>query len=126
MTWNDLISEPLLLVLFSLLAILGLVILGLIVWMIWDRFRPRMTKGIVCDKEYAREHDELNFLPMTMPTPQGGISTTLLPQYTSCDDEWLVTIEGQFRGKMRREEYSVTEEFYNEVQIGSFVDFDED
>jgi hypothetical protein len=62
-----------------------------------------------------------------MPVSTGqGMSTILLPQYTSCDDEWVVVIKGRFRGKIRKEKYSVTKEFYDRVQIGSFVDFDEE
>jgi hypothetical protein len=84
-----------------------------------------MTKGIVCAKEFIPDHDEWNYISMTDLAENWGITAPFI-NYISYSKGWFVAIEGRFHGRKRKEIYSVTKEFYDRVQIGSFVDFDKE
>lgn len=77
-----------------------------------------MKKGKVVDKFYCPAYSQ----PMITVIPMGK---TVMPFVNNIfhEESWNITIEGVFRGKVRRETYSVSESRYMKIKKGSYIEF---
>jgi hypothetical protein len=83
-----------------------------------------MTEGEVCDKKFVPAHDETDISLIPISTGK-VISFIPMPYDVDYEDEWRITIAGMFRGKERREAYTVSQEQFEKIQIGSHVNINE-
>jgi len=113
---GDLLVEPWFLWFSVVVALVLLALLAVLSWLIWDIIRPRMKEGKVIKKRFIPAHDELETTYMF---------TGVVPfsHRVYHEKEWTITIEGKFRGKIRRETYSVSRSQYIRIKRGSYVKF---
>ena len=110
--------EPVSFILLVVLALLLLVLVGTLLWGIWDIIRPKMREGKVIRKGFVPSHHE----SMTRYVLIGKIMVPFFDD-VYCEEEWTITIEGEFRGKIRQETYSVSRSEYMKIKKGSYVTF---
>lgn len=74
---------------------------------------PKLKQGRIVETRFEPRRTYVMLIPMRI-----GKITTLIP-YTIIDNEdWVVTIEGEYEGEIIQEDFYVTEERYNCVQRG--------
>lgn len=73
----------------------------------------KITSGEVVAKKFTPEHDESGVRPV-MVASGNGLSTYFVPYVDHYGDAWTITIQSADE----TEEYNVTEEVYNSVDIG--------
>ena len=110
--------EPVSFILLVVLALLLLVLVGILLWGLWDIIRPKMREGKVIRKRFVPSYHE----SITRYVPVGKI---IVPFFDDIyhEKEWTITIEGKFKGKIRRETYSVSRSQYIRTKRGSYVKF---
>jgi len=76
----------------------------------------KLDSGIVIRKHFEPAHTEIytTFI-YAGKTPVPMVNSRWVP------DEWRITVEGEHKGKIRRELFSVTEAEYESVNIGDFI-----
>ena len=72
-----------------------------------------VNNGIVVEKEFIAAHR--TYAPMIIHI---GKATKIIPRWLSHPDSWHILVEND----AHREWLDVTEEFYNSVDIGDYVD----
>lgn len=82
----------------------------------------KITEGQIYEKEFVPAHTEIVLIPMAFP---GGktVKTRLMPQIRSYSDTWYIRIQStevDEDGKREKAEYSVTEEIFNQYEVGDF------
>lgn len=87
----------------------------------------RITQGEVVEKEYEPAHTITQLMPMTQYNGQTTY-ITFIPIVHAVPDTWRIKIQqfNEQKGKMLTATYSVTEEVYNSVEIGSEFIYEEE
>jgi len=76
----------------------------------------KLESGIVVKKYYVvAHHEQYTILIYSGKTLVPVINTKFVP------DKWYITIEGEYRGKIRREDFSITESEYININTGDFI-----
>ena len=83
--------------------------------------KPKLKQGRIVETRFEPRRTYVMLMPMRI-----GKITTFVP-YTMIDNEdWVVTIEGEYKGKIIQEDFYVTEAQYNCVQKGDIFIVDKD
>jgi len=80
----------------------------------------KLDSGIVIKKYFVEAHSE-------MYTTVISTGKMVVPVVNSryVPDEWFITVEGEYRGKKRQEDYSISECDFEKINVGDFVDLRE-
>jgi len=87
---------------------------------------PQISEGDVYGKEFKPEHTQFMMMPITINN--GKTTTTVMMPYTlHYPDRWVIYIKAYDEEKQEwvYEEFYVSEEVYNSVNIGSYFVFDD-
>ena len=76
----------------------------------------KLESGVVVKKYFVAAHYE-------MYTTAIFTGKTVIPivQQRFVPDGWHITIEGEYRGKKRKEDYLVTKREFENINIGDFI-----
>jgi len=94
--------------------------LGLLCVAVYETFRKKMRSGEVYEKTYSPEKKSTTIIPMWV----GGVMVSH-PQTNRRSESWNIHIRAfdNKKGKWRYETFSVSEETYNEITIGEYIEF---
>lgn len=85
---------------------------------------PKITEGEVIGKEFTPSHTQVMFIPVTHSNGKTSY-TTLLPYVYYYSDKWTITIRSYSDdGEELRETFRVTQDVYNDVQVGDEFVYD--
>lgn len=84
----------------------------------------KLEEGNIIEMEYNEPYTQLMFIPIIVSS--GNSTTTMIvPFYVFHPEKWKIKIEGDYNGETRSETYYISEQRYNELNIGDFVTTDE-
>ena len=87
------------------------------------RCASRITSGEVYRKEFLPEHTYVKMMPVV--TFNGKTtSTTLVPHTVHENEQYVIYIKAFDGEKWQTEDFCVSPEVYDEVQIGDIFDYD--
>lgn len=81
-----------------------------------------ITEGVVYEKEFVPAHTETTLMPIVITTGK-TITTTFIPQTHDIPDKWYICIrskEADEEGNYQKSKYSVSEEIFNQYEVGDF------
>lgn len=79
-----------------------------------------LEKGTVLKKEYEPKRSYVSFIPMII-----GKVTTLIPYVITDNEDFVLTVEGEYNGEIVHENVYVTKKCYEQMQAGSLWTKDE-
>lgn len=82
----------------------------------------KITEGKVYEKEFIPAHSETVLMPMVIPCGK-SVVTVMRPQIIRKSDTWYIKIESaelDEGGNIEKAIYSVTEEIFNQYEVGDF------
>lgn len=83
-----------------------------------------IEQGVVFKKEYKPAFTTVMIIPMVVSTGKG--TTTIPVPYTYYYPErWVIYIQDEVNGELVTEDFYVSQEFYNQVNIGDIYTYDE-
>lgn len=85
----------------------------------------KITEGEVYEKEYREAHTSLMMLPLVMSNGK-TTTTTIVPYIVYYPDRYVIHIRAFVDNEWVTEDFYVSEEVYNSINIGDMFVFDED
>lgn len=90
---------------------------------------PPFKNGTVEDKRHEDPYTYLMFIPLTTCS-KDSCTTTLIPYFIFDDEDWVLTLKNcdkieNSQPVCETANLYVTEEIYNDSEIGEYVDFNE-
>ena len=76
----------------------------------------KLESGVVRKKYFVAAHNE-----MYTTVISNGKTVIPIVQQRFVPDKWYITIEGEYNGKTRKEDFSITESEFEKVNIGDFI-----
>ena len=104
---------------FTLLSVLALIMM--------TSCSDSINEGDVYDKEFKPEYTTVSVLPMTISNGK-TVTTIMVPYAIHYPDRWVIYIKAydEETCKWINEDFYVSEEVYDSVNIGDYFVFDED
>lgn len=84
-----------------------------------------ITEGEVYEKQHREAHSQLVMMPIVI-TNGKTTTTTIIPYYISYPDRYVVFIKAFRDGEWVTEDFYVSKDVYDTVNIGDMFVFDED
>lgn len=85
----------------------------------------KITEGEVYEKEYREAHTSLMMLPLVVSNGK-TTTTTIVPYIVYYPDRYVIHIRAFVDNEWVTEDFYVSEEVYNSINIGDMFVFDED
>ena len=83
-----------------------------------------IEQGVVFKKEYKPAFTTIMFIPMVISTGK-GTTTVSVPYTYHYPERWVIYIQDEVNGELVTEDFYVSQEFYNQVNIGDIYTYDE-
>ncbi len=82
--------------------------------------RSGITEGEIYEKEFIPAHSTIELVPILSFNGE-NITTTYIPEIRNYPDAWYIRIKAvNDEDRVQEDEYSVTEEIFNQYNIGEF------
>lgn len=82
----------------------------------------KITSGKVYEKEFIPAHEETQLMPIISSNGK-TTKTILIPQTRNVPDKWYIKIQSEKPdedGKYQKETYCVSEDIFNQYEVGDF------
>jgi len=76
----------------------------------------KLESGVVVKKHFEPSHSQLITTVIS-----NGKTVSPYTYIIYVPDKWQITIEGEYRGKTRREDFSIPESDFRNINIGDFI-----
>jgi len=76
----------------------------------------KLESGVVIKKYFVAAHNEIYTTFIS-----NGKTTVPIVRQRFVPDKWHVIIEGEYNGKIRKEDYLVSESEFEKINIGDFI-----
>lgn len=83
----------------------------------------KLTEGEVINKKFIEAHTQVLLMPRSTLI-NGSVTVITIPYVFYYDDDYVITIKGEFDGEETTATYHVTKEIYEEYEISDTFIYD--